>query len=163
MRDALAERDSNSSFGHDVKIVHFIGASKPWHVQFDPAGRPLSRSGEEHTNKHLMYWWQIFHADVSGKRVTSAGEGSSQRDRGSAPGHRGEEGPAAHGHGGSGAAGAAGPSGDDRRERWEGGQPDYMGSASFDNILKKLESTMSTPGKCERRLVQFLLFPPPAL
>jgi len=132
-------------FGHDVKIVHFIGASKPWHVQFDPAGKPLSRSGEEHANKHLMYWWQIFHSDVSNK---NADGGSSQPDRGSASGNRREEGPA-HDQGSSaaGAAGGGGPSGDDRRERWEGGQPDYMGSASFDNILKKLESTMSTPDK----------------
>ena len=31
--------------------------------------------------------------------------------------------------------------------RWEEGNPDYMGSASFDNILKKIETTMSSPGK----------------
>ena len=132
-----------------MKIVHFIGASKPWHVQFDPAGQPMSRSGEEHTNKHLMYWWQIFHSDVSNKtsrQIVGADVGLSQQDYGSASGHRREEG-SAHGQG-SGAAGAAGASGDDRRERWEVGQPDYMGSASFDNILKKLETTMSTPGEC---------------
>ena len=130
-----------------MKIVHFIGASKPWHVQFDPAGKPLSRSGEEHANKHLLYWWQIFHSDVSNK---NADGGSSQPDRGSASGNRREEGPAHdQGSGAAGAAGGGGPSGDDRRERWEGGQPDYMGSASFDNILKKLESTMSTPGESD--------------
>jgi len=132
-------------FGHDVKIVHFIGASKPWHVQFAPSGQPLSRSGEEHTNKHLAYWWQIFHSDVSNKQVVTGDGGSSQPDYRSASGYVIYEGPA-HEQG-SGAAGAAGPSGDDRRERWEVGHPDYMGSASFDNILKKLESTMSTPDK----------------
>ena len=70
-----------------------------------------------------------------------------------------------NGQNGSGAAGAAGSSGDDRRERWEVGQPDYMGSASFDNILKKLESTMSTPGECETRLsrIIFLSLRQPAL
>ena len=147
-----------------MKIVHFIGASKPWHVQFDQAGQPLSRSGEEHANKHLMYWWQIFHSDVSNKQVTARQAGSYQPDFGAASGHRGGGGPA-HGQSGSGAAGAAGSSGDDRRERWEVGQPDYMGSASFDNILKKLESTMSTPGECETRLsrIIFLSLRQPAL
>ena len=35
----------------------------------------------------------------------------------------------------------------DKREAWEVGQPDYLGNASFDNILKKIDSTMSSPGK----------------
>ncbi len=35
----------------------------------------------------------------------------------------------------------------DRRERWEAGNPDYMGSASFDNILKKIDSSMGSPGE----------------
>ena len=28
---------------------------------------------------------------------------------------------------------------------WEQGQPDYQGADSFDNIMKKIDSTMSTP------------------
>jgi hypothetical protein len=24
----------------------------------------MSRQGEEHTNKHLKFWWQIYHTDV---------------------------------------------------------------------------------------------------
>ena len=31
------------------------------------------------------------------------------------------------------------------RSRWEQGAPDYKGADSFDNIIKKLDSTMSTP------------------
>ena len=50
----------------------------------------------------------------------------------------------------AGASGAAGGGGD-ARERWEVGQPDYMGSASFDNILRKIDSTMTTPGECGKR------------
>ena len=33
----------------------------------------------------------------------------------------------------------------DNRSRWEHGSPDYTGQDSFDNILKKIDSTMSTP------------------
>ncbi len=47
-----------------MRIIHFIGASKPWHVEFDPSGVPQPRYGEEHTVDHLKKWWQIFHTDV---------------------------------------------------------------------------------------------------
>ena len=30
----------------------------------------------------------------------------------------------------------------DNKESWECGSPDYMGTASFDNILKKIEKTI---------------------
>ena len=37
------------------------------------------------------------------------------------------------------------------RGRWERGTPDYTGADSFDNILKKIDSTLaSTPGKTFR-------------
>lgn len=35
------------------------------------------------------------------------------------------------------------------RQRWEQGAPDYAGADAFDNILKKIDSTMSTPGSGE--------------
>lgn len=31
------------------------------------------------------------------------------------------------------------------RSRWEQGNPDFLGAHSFDNILKKIDSTMSSP------------------
>ena len=58
--------------------MHFIGASKPWHAQLGP--------GEEHTNKHLVYWWQIFHSDEVegglrdlGEPICLFGEGPADR------------------------------------------------------------------------------------
>ena len=27
------------SYGHNIKIIHFIGTSKPWHVKFDQQGK----------------------------------------------------------------------------------------------------------------------------
>jgi len=30
----------------------------------------------------------------------------------------------------------------DSRQNWEAGSPDYMGSASFTNILKKMDRTL---------------------
>ena len=51
-------------FGHNVKIVHFIGTSKPWHVKFDNSGQPQPQLYEEHTAQFLKQWWHIFHTDV---------------------------------------------------------------------------------------------------
>ena len=53
-----------SSFGQNVKIVHFIGSSKPWHVKFDANGQPQPKLYEEHTYQFLQQWWHIFHANV---------------------------------------------------------------------------------------------------
>ena len=37
-----------------------------------------------------------------------------------------------------------GPS--DTRQAWECGSPDYMGTASFENILKKIDKTIKEKG-----------------
>ena len=64
-----------------MKIAHFIGASKPWHVQLDPAGQPLTGSGAEHANRHLKYWLEIFHSDVSNKcRERVVGDNGDEDD-----------------------------------------------------------------------------------
>merc|ERR1712029_485786 len=42
------------------KIVHFIGATKPWLVSFDEAGNALLADSEKHSHLHLKLWWQIF-------------------------------------------------------------------------------------------------------
>lgn len=47
-------------FGNNVKIVHFIGATKPWLVSFDEAGNALLADSEKHSHLHLKLWWQIF-------------------------------------------------------------------------------------------------------
>ena len=72
---------------------------------------------------------------------------------------------ASHDPEGAASGAAAGGGGGDQRERWEVGQPDYMGSASFDNILRKIDSTMTTPGECGKREHGFPSLPsatPPA-
>ena len=51
-------------FGKSVKIVHFIGATKPWLVTFDEAGNARIGSSEKHTHLHLKLWWQIFNNSV---------------------------------------------------------------------------------------------------
>merc|ERR1712083_1126897 len=51
-------------FGSNVKIVHFIGATKPWCIHFDGNGEPQMGAPEIHTKNHLRLWWQIFSSEV---------------------------------------------------------------------------------------------------
>lgn len=51
----------SSRFKRDVKIVHFIGATKPWHHPYNTADhhvQPLPESG--HSQEFLQLWWDIF-------------------------------------------------------------------------------------------------------
>merc|ERR1712082_121313 len=47
-------------FGENVKIIHFIGATKPWQVSFDSSGEALVGGTEKHTMDYLRLWWQLF-------------------------------------------------------------------------------------------------------
>jgi len=122
-------------FGQGVKIVHFIGATKPWLVSFDEAGDAKIGDTERHSHDHLRLWWQIFNNSVRPElnktvvtnqsvnlvcmeTVTS----SAYMDSPPAP--------------------VPISAVTDTRQSWECGSPDYMGSASFENILKKIDSTI---------------------
>ena len=62
-------------FGHNVKIVHFIGASKPWHVKFDSHGHPQQHHHHENqTFQFLRKWWNIFDTSVKPKLTHAAPE-----------------------------------------------------------------------------------------
>lgn len=53
------------SFGRNVKIIHFIGAAKPWKASFNQKRGPvLNRPENFHLEKHLKKWWQIYSTEV---------------------------------------------------------------------------------------------------
>jgi len=131
-------------YGSQVKIVHFIGATKPWLISFDKAGSAMVGDCERHCHGHLQLWWQIFNNQVRPllNQNVSSGPGASSNktvlsclntvtsagymDSPPSPTSRPEP--------------SALPS--DSRQNWEAGSPDYMGSASFNNILKKMDRTL---------------------
>ena len=53
-------------FGNDVKVVHFIGASKPWHLSYNTATGDVSAAGgvDPSQQRFLQLWWDIFMQDV---------------------------------------------------------------------------------------------------
>jgi glycogenin glucosyltransferase len=131
-------------FGPDVKIIHFIGASKPWLVQFDNKGQPVVGSTESHTKEHLLLWWQIFSTEV--RPLLAAKSVPVQNEAGKelpfmtvslAPSYMSAPPPPPP----PPLPLPAGPV--DTRESWEQGTPDYTGTAAFDNILKKIDETLT--------------------
>ena len=49
------------SYGKNIKIVHFIGAQKPWHHTFNIASRRVEPSSDSgHNHDFLQLWWDIF-------------------------------------------------------------------------------------------------------
>jgi len=131
-------------FGHNVKIIHFIGATKPWLVRFDGSGDAILGGTEKHTSSYLKLWWQIFSSEV--KPVISK--------------HTGEDISAAlpvvvpclvtttisESY-----SGPPPPPPQDTRAQWEEGRPDFSGTASFDKIQAKIDKTLSQP-KAEESL-----------
>jgi len=120
-------------FGKNVKIVHFIGAGKPWKTSFDGSGEPILGSVERHTADHLRLWWQIFSTEVKPELAKNAGASGG-------PGHSMVPGMIS---GMSSRFCSAPPPPQDTREAWEAGNPDYQGTASFSNIMSKMDKTLN--------------------
>jgi len=123
-------------FGQNVKIVHFIGAAKPWFVSFDGSGQALLGGTEKHTAEYLKLWWQLFTTEVKPTLFSSGSSVSGSSVQGLKCMSSGMS---------SEYCSTPPPPPKDNRESWESGKPDYTGTASFDNILAKMKKTMSDP------------------
>lgn len=126
-------------FGKTVKIVHFIGATKPWLVNFGNNGQPQIGTSEFHTKNHLQLWWQIFSTEVKPMLEKSTAFVASHQSYGfmsiqAAPSFTTSPPPPPD-------------IPQDNRDDWEKGSPDYTGTASFNNILKKMDETLTTKEK----------------
>ncbi|XP_053614151.1 RE1-silencing transcription factor-like isoform X2 [Plodia interpunctella] len=52
-------------YGQNLKIIHFIGAAKPWLQQFNFQSRTVD--APEHLREFLQLWWDLFVSDVHSK------------------------------------------------------------------------------------------------
>ena len=51
-----------------MKVVHFIGAVKPWHHTYNTAtGHVETSSDTVHSQTFLQLWWDVFMADIMHK------------------------------------------------------------------------------------------------
>ncbi|XP_012249753.1 uncharacterized protein LOC100747793 isoform X2 [Bombus impatiens] len=117
-------------FGHDVRIIHFIGITKPWLQYFDTlTGIVQPPVDSSHLQPLLQLWWNIFcekvHPQLSPIMAGLAGA-LAQMTLGEP---RSAEQIALEEH--------------MRKQSWEQGQIDYMGRDSFDNIWKKICETLA--------------------
>ncbi|XP_064881694.1 glycogenin-2-like isoform X3 [Oncorhynchus nerka] len=108
-------------YGHNAKIVHFLGSVKPWNLR-------SNSQTNQHTNSHLeefVYQWWMEYSYLHHLIKTM-----SHREPAVPSQHAG---PKQHT--------AAKTEEDDLEQRrlWEEGQADYLGKDAFHNIQKKLD------------------------
>ena len=112
-------------FHENIKVVHFIGAVKPWHQNYNAStGKVNAIPGTEHLEKFSQQWWDIFMEVVRPKMEHEPEEGRSPVDL---PAVRKIV---------------------DYRERrfsWDQGHPDYMGMDNFESIKAKLDENIVQP------------------
>ncbi|CAO1341264.1 unnamed protein product [Diamesa serratosioi] len=121
-------------FNQEIKIIHFIGESKPWLQHFNSLNKQVSTpQGYNHLQGFLQLWWDLFcekvhpelNEEMSGiagalANVTLGTERSTEQ---------------------------IALEDNFRRFNWEAGQIDYLGEDSFSNIWKRIQTTIDTPSK----------------
>ncbi|XP_068435957.1 glycogenin-1-like isoform X2 [Clinocottus analis] len=131
-------------YGHDAKVVHFLGKAKPWNYSYDAqrgevkGHSPSPDQGHLHPD-YLLMWWQLYAAAVQPLLQQTYGDAPFNSGLVDA----GADG-ALHEDGKEDRVPLAPPpqklSSEERKQRWEAGQMDYMGDDSFANIVRKLDS-----------------------
>ncbi|XP_031784883.1 glycogenin-1 isoform X4 [Nasonia vitripennis] len=118
-------------YGENVRIIHFIGATKPWLQYFDTlTGIVQPPPGCNHLQPLLQVWWNIFCDDVHRQLTDVMGGLAGALSKLTLGESRSDEQKAIEDH--------------MRKQNWEQGHIDFMGRDSFDNILKKINETLAS-------------------
>lgn len=125
-------------YGGDAKLIHFLGALKPWQHRYDSnTGNVDTPAGYQHLAPYLNSWWAIYNRlvkpgvpdvdlqNVDVKTPLEDVQVASQFSTMTVHEESLEEGKA----------------------RWERGQPDYLGRDSFDNIKAYIDNKLKSNGK----------------
>ncbi|XP_032356128.1 glycogenin-1 isoform X1 [Etheostoma spectabile] len=131
-------------YGHDAKVVHFLGKVKPWSYSYDAQRDEVKDHAMSPDQCHLhpdylLMWWQLYAKSVLPLL---------QQAYGDTPFNSGFTEPIEDGkihedvkeHPAPFAPPPQKVSSQERKQRWEAGQIDYMGDDSFANIERKLNS-----------------------
>ncbi|XP_040830700.1 glycogenin-1 isoform X1 [Ochotona curzoniae] len=145
------------AFGANAKVVHFLGQTKPWNYTYNSKTKSVQSEAYDPTMAHpefLNLWWDTFTtnvvpllqqfglvkdtctyqnvlSDLAYTLAFSCGFCRKEDVSGAVSHLSLAEVPA-----------TTQPfvSSEERKERWEQGQADYMGADAFDNIKKKLDT-----------------------
>ncbi|RXN30727.1 glycogenin-1-like protein [Labeo rohita] len=125
-------------YGHDAKVVHFLGKLKPWDYSYDTTSKTLKGQSQDSSDMHpnfMLQWWELFFSSVLplmkeeyGDQPFHSGCTESDIHADVAQMHISHHPPPPQ------------LSSQERKQKWEQGQADYMGMDSFENIEKKLDS-----------------------
>ncbi|KAL6097774.1 gyg1 [Pungitius sinensis] len=132
-------------FGGNAKVVHFLGKTKPWSYTFDPKSKRITGEAREAASQptFLLDWWTLY---------SSAVVPMLQEQHGDQPFQSGcvefqycdtvpiESEEILEASCSSPAQVETPLSSEQRKQKWEQGQADYMGTDSFDNIKSKLDT-----------------------
>ncbi|XP_047735913.1 glycogenin-1 isoform X2 [Hyalella azteca] len=126
-------------FGRNVKLVHFLGSTKPWHGE--SAAQPGSAYGS-----FVGAWWTIYRELVR----PSMPQSEAKFDPTDAPPQQQEQFPAQRSTSGGHlelvehfSKLSTNENLVEGRQRWEAGRPEYMGRDSFDNIMAYIQSRIN--------------------
>jgi glycogenin glucosyltransferase len=145
-------RAAYKRFQTDVKVVHFLGVSKPWHYSYNastnqciaPAAMP-QMSESPYTQAHLAFWWALFVTAVQPQLMPHFHAVPSQ----SSPGQsRADDVQSINiltlTGGVQGDVSVVAASADVEHQRaWEAGFIDYAGRDSWENIQKRLDQSLN--------------------
>lgn len=120
-------------FGHNVKVIHFLGALKPWTYSFNGTTGELNNFiGNDYARDFLVKWWTTMHQKVYPEIaqleiVGSISDMSISRSKDSQM--------------------SIISSGEKQQEKhyqaWQQGQIDYLGDDSFENIQRHLDQSIN--------------------
>lgn len=118
-------------FGHQVKVIHFLGSIKPWYCSFNASTGQLNTfCGNTYAQEFIKNWWSIYVAKVH-PTIEALNLVGPMSNMAIAPPP-----------GSSICCTSQQPSTGDRFNAWQQGQIDYLGADSFDNIQKKLDAVI---------------------
>ncbi|XP_008306237.1 glycogenin-1b isoform X1 [Cynoglossus semilaevis] len=135
-------------YGGHAKVVHFLGKTKPWSYKFDPRSQQITGSvhdADTHST-FLVDWWILYSSAVVPMMQQQYGDqpfhsGCEEFQSSETVTFQSEQVEILSSHSQAQAPEPeAQMSAEERKEKWEQGQADYMGMDSFDNIQKKLDS-----------------------
>lgn len=122
-------------FGNEVRIVHFIGRTKPWMYRYNTHTGVLSQPSDvdvAHDLNFVQMWWNVFLAKI--KPQVEHEQGVELAD---SLGQLSLSGGTSHPTGP--------PSPRATQHAWERGQIDYRGEDNFDNIMGHINTVLSDP------------------
>ncbi|XP_041482679.1 glycogenin-1-like isoform X4 [Lytechinus variegatus] len=131
-------------FGNEVRIVHFIGRTKPWMYRYNTHTGTITRPSDvdvTHDSMYVKIWWDVFMSKVKARveqeQHCNVPDDNTGIDLANVFGDLSLEGDAGHP--------AGPPSPRANQHAWEQGQIDYRGNDSFDNIMGRISEVMSDP------------------